>query len=361
MRVVLCQKQIASDGRGGGLGTLYANTAKALTGAGAQVTVVTATEPAGVGVDGVSIVSVRDAEADPAAYAVQVRAALEGLDFDIAECASWKAELAAYAALPAGARRPVVVRGELPAVVLDPEAPGIEQERALMQHADAVLPVSQTVADLIRLHYEREPDEVIYNAVDTEVFAPAPTVRAERVADGRSPQRRVLWVGSHAPIKRLDMLDAMIRGTPAHITFDIVLPWAEGNAHITRLSAHARVTLHHHVTQRRMAELYTEADVLLSTSRLEAFGLGILEAMACGTPVLIPRDIGGATEFVREGQDGHYYDTVEEAIARLEREDWGRFGAAMIEHARTFSWARCAEQTLAAYARVLARRRSGGA
>ncbi|MCZ7543112.1 MAG: glycosyltransferase [Anaerolineae bacterium] len=262
-----------------------------------------------------------------------------------------KAELWAYAARARGARRPVVVRGELPAVVLNPHAPTIDMERALMQHADAILPVSHTVADLIAAHYNRVADEVIYNAVDLTIFKPAPRPHARPGAGAR----RVLWVGSHAPIKRLDMLDEIIQRTATHITFDIVIPWAEGNAHIAQFAAYPRVTLHHHVTQARMAELYNAADVLLSTSRLEAFGLGILEAMACGTPVLIPRDIGGAAEFVRQDRDGHYYDSVAEAVARLETEDWGRFGDAMVQQARSFSWVRSAEQTLAAYARVLAR------
>lgn len=352
MHVVLCQREIASDGRGGGLGTLYANTAKALLQAGAAVTVVTATEPEGVGVAGVQIVSIADASPDPAAYSEQVCAALDRLAFDVAECASWKAELAAYAARPRASRRPVIVRGELPAAVLNPGAPTIDMERALIRHADAILPVSRTVADLIARHYGREPDEVIYNAADTAIFNPGP-----RPARDNTSVRRALWVGSHAPIKRLDLLDAIIRRAPARVAFDIVLPWADGNAHIEAFSRHPRVTLHHHVTQTRMAELYRQADVLLSTSRLEAFGLGILEAMACGTPVLVPRDIGGATEFVRDGLDGRYYGSVDEAVAYLELEDWRRFGEEPVRQARTFSWARCAEQTLAAYARALARAR----
>ncbi|MCZ7543111.1 MAG: glycosyltransferase [Anaerolineae bacterium] len=88
MRVVLCQRQIASDGRGGGLGTLYANIAESLAQAGAAVTVVTATEPAGVGVDGVEIISIAKPEPDPAGYSRQVSDALGPLRFDVAECAS---------------------------------------------------------------------------------------------------------------------------------------------------------------------------------------------------------------------------------------------------------------------------------
>ncbi|MBN1283943.1 MAG: glycosyltransferase family 4 protein [Anaerolineae bacterium] len=346
MRVVLCQRQIAIDGRGGGLGTLYANIATALVAAGAAVTLVTATEPEYVGVEAADIVTVPQPSPDPVAYAGQVAGALDRLDFDLAECASWKAELSAYAARPKADRAPVVVRGELPAPVLNPDAPTLDAERALIQNADGILAVSQTVADLIQEHYGRPVTDIVHNAVDARVFCP----------DGRMPRAvgplRALWVGSHAPIKRLDYLDAIIRRAAA--VFDIVLPWLEDNAHIERFAAYPHVTLYHNMTQDDMTRLYRRADVLLSTSRLEAFGLGILEAMACGTPVLIPRDIGGAAEFVRDGIDGYYYASLDDAVARLASVDWRGFGDAMVPQARQFSWARCAGRTLAAYEQLLA-------
>lgn len=347
MRVVLCQRQIAIDGRGGGLGTLYANIATALVGAGLRVTLVTATEPAYVGVDAAEIITVRQPDPDPLTYARQVSAILERLDFDLAECASWKAELAVYAAHPKHERGPVVVRGELPAPVLNPDAPTLDAERALIQNADGILAVSRTVAALIREHYGRVVSGVVHNAVDTGVFYP----------DDRAPESgplRVLWVGSHAPIKRVDLLEAIVRRTAsASVAFDIVLPWAADNPYIERLAAYRHVQLHHNMTQDGMTALYRRADVLLSTSRLEAFGLGILEAMACGTPVLIPRDIGGAAEFVREGLDGHFFASRKDAVARLVSVDWRGFGGAMVVQARRFSWARCAAQTSAAYERIL--------
>jgi D-inositol-3-phosphate glycosyltransferase len=240
------------------------------------------------------------------------------------------------------------VRGELPAPVLNPVSPTLALERDLMRSADAILAVSKTVAGLIRAHYGRDVDAVVYNAADVEIFHPG-----EPAAPG--PQRRVLWVGSHAPIKRLDMLEAIIARAGGD-RFDIVLPWEEGNENIERLAAYPNATLHHHVTQAEMADLYRQADVLLSTSQLEAFGLGILEAMACGTPVLIPGDIGGAAEFVREGKDGYFFTSLDDAVNRLRSVNWRTFGNGMVEQARSFSWARVAARTLAVYERILTRR-----
>ena len=50
----------------------------------------------------------------------------------------------------------------------------------------------------------------------------------------------------------------------------------------------------------RLRSLYTESSVLISTSERESFGQTLLEALACGTPV-IARDSGGPADIVIEG------------------------------------------------------------
>lgn len=53
----------------------------------------------------------------------------------------------------------------------------------------------------------------------------------------------------------------------------------------------------------RLSSLYTESSVLISTSERESFGQTLLEALACGTPV-IARDSGGPADIVIEGVNG---------------------------------------------------------
>ena len=53
----------------------------------------------------------------------------------------------------------------------------------------------------------------------------------------------------------------------------------------------------------RLRSLYTESSVLISTSERESFGQTLLEALACGTPV-IARDSGGPADIVIEGVNG---------------------------------------------------------
>jgi glycosyltransferase involved in cell wall biosynthesis len=98
--------------------------------------------------------------------------------------------------------------------------------------------------------------------------------------------------------------------------------------------------------------LYQEAAALLFPTRHEGFGLPVVEAMACGTPVLTTHDPA-----VREvGGDAIAYAEPAEFAAALARvladpEPWRQAG---LERARTFSWEKTARATVAAYREALA-------
>jgi glycosyltransferase involved in cell wall biosynthesis len=104
------------------------------------------------------------------------------------------------------------------------------------------------------------------------------------------------------------------------------------------------------VTDERLAELMRGARCLVYPSLYEGFGLPVVEAMACGTPVVT--SAGGATEEVAGGaavlvdplDPGAIAAGIEEALAR--RDDLRARG---LERARMFSWATTAAATQAVY------------
>jgi alpha-1,6-mannosyltransferase len=72
-------------------------------------------------------------------------------------------------------------------------------------------------------------------------------------------------------------------------------------AQLRALAGDAPVVFHGHVSDRvRLARRISDADVALSVCPGETFGLAVLEALACGTPVVTATD-GGARELVDTG------------------------------------------------------------
>jgi glycosyltransferase involved in cell wall biosynthesis len=104
------------------------------------------------------------------------------------------------------------------------------------------------------------------------------------------------------------------------------------------------------VSDERLAELYRGARCLLYPSLYEGFGLPILEAMACGTPVVTSR--GGATEEVAGGAailvDPRDPASIAAGIAEADarRDELRRLGLA---RAQEFGWERVARETAAVY------------
>ncbi|WP_417146991.1 glycosyltransferase [Porphyromonas sp.] len=74
-----------------------------------------------------------------------------------------------------------------------------------------------------------------------------------------------------------------------------------------------------------LRSLYSESSVLISTSERESFGQTLLEALACGTPV-IARDSGGPADIVTDGVNGTLvaHDTPQEMATAL----WQHFTGA---------------------------------
>jgi glycosyltransferase involved in cell wall biosynthesis len=119
---------------------------------------------------------------------------------------------------------------------------------------------------------------------------------------------------------------------------------------VDRLGLGGRVDWKGHVEIKELATLYRGAAVLVFPSRYEGFGLPVVEAMACGTPVVattagaIPEVAGDAAVLVEPGDPVAFAGGIERALA-----DRDRFVAAGLERARRYSWAETARLTLEVY------------
>lgn len=123
---------------------------------------------------------------------------------------------------------------------------------------------------------------------------------------------------------------------------------------LEQLAAGLPVVFHGHLTDRTaMAALVAEADIAVFPSPAETFGLAVLEALACGTPVVVPA-AGAARELVGDPGSGLVCDGTPRGLADGVREllalPAGQRRRAARAAAERFPWSATVESMLALYA-----------
>jgi glycosyltransferase involved in cell wall biosynthesis len=233
-----------------------------------------------------------------------------------------------------------------------------------LRHAARVLCVSATTARDLATALDVAPDRIDVTPLGTDL-APAgpPAVAAVRARLGLRG-RYVLGLGTLEPRKDLPTLVAAFATLAGEIPHDLVLAglagWGSGEvaAAVKASGVRDRVRLVGYVPEEDKAALFTGADVFVYPSRYEGFGLPVLEAMACGTPVVtttggsLPEVAAGAAALVEPGDR----DRLAGAVRRVLTD--GETRALLTERGRTraaeLTWTRCAELTAAAYRRAAA-------
>ena len=183
---------------------------------------------------------------------------------------------------------------------------------------------------------------------------------------GLRPQGYSLYVGTIEPRKNLDRLLTAYESLPPplRLRHPLVLAgspgWNSEHTHqrMERAASAGWLRYLRYAPQGDLPALYAGARVFVYPSLYEGFGLPVLEAMACGVPVItsdcssLPEVAGGAALQVAPLDEAALAAALQRA---LQDDAWrAQASAAGLARARQFSWQRCVRQTAEVYARLAA-------
>lgn len=203
---------------------------------------------------------------------------------------------------------PVVLKVHGSDVLLAKDHRGRERGTAeALSRADGVVAVSDHLAARVReLGAKPERTTTIIDGVNLEVFCPGDREIAQKKLGLKPGTRHLLFIGSLAPVKGIDVLLEACTLLPSHLA-----PWelhliGEGKMRAELVAQAKRAGLSDRVTfldGRPHAELpdwFRAADVFVLASRSEGTPIVLLEASACGTPY-VATTVGGVPAMAHLG------------------------------------------------------------
>lgn len=234
------------------------------------------------------------------------------------------------------------------------------------RRADAIIAVSaQSKHDIIAAYgIPSEKITVIYEAADPRFRPQSPEAVAAVRARYNLPERYLVFVGTIEPRKNLGrVLAAFERLHAAGLTDALVIVGKRGwlyddfFARLENSPTKQAVLFPGFVPDADLPAIYAGSQALAFPSEFEGFGLPVLEAMACGTPVVcsntssLPEVTGDAALLIDPLDvdaltDGLRHMLLDPGLAADLR------ARGLIQAAR-FSWERTARETTAVYRRVL--------
>ena len=232
------------------------------------------------------------------------------------------------------------------------------------RRADAIITVSESAKrDIVRLYgSQAERIHVVHEAAAPSFQPVTDQTVLDRVRQRyRLAERFILYVGTIEPRKNLPKLieGFASRCKSGQLPHQLVCAgpygWLSRDIEdlIDRLQIEEAVRFTGYIPFEDLAALYTLAEMFVFPSLYEGFGLPVVEAMACGTPVVtghvaaLAEVGGGAVEQVARLDA----DTLGDAMVRLagDRQRREKLSALGRERAQLFSWDRAARETLKVY------------
>lgn len=249
----------------------------------------------------------------------------------------------------------------------------ILQHYLLRRNVSHVIVDSEAVKNDIDDHTDLSAENisVIYLAADKK-FRPLETDQRELHHERRDkynlPEKFVLYVGDmlwnkNIPslieaVQKINVTLAIVGKQATSENVDKDNPWNRDLVKIQEIAQKdKRIKTLGYVPDEDLIKLYNLAAVYCQPSHYEGFGLPVLEAMACGCPVVIS-ERGGLPEIV--GEAGVYVDPVDsrsiaDGIGEIyfDSRNFKKYRELGLQQAQKFSWQKTVAETVAVYEKVL--------
>ncbi len=237
--------------------------------------------------------------------------------------------------------------------------------RLSARQARRVIAVSQSGKDEIRqlLGIPADRIDVVYNGV-SDAFQPPPPDALRTFRDHHHPpERYILTLGTLEPRKNLETLLRAYARLPQRGAVKLVLAGGRGwmydsvLALIEALKLTDDVILPGYLASDLLPMWYNAADVFAYPSLYEGFGMPLLEAMACGVPVIasdasaLPEVVGSAGILIPPTDVAAWAEALAELLDSPAQR--AAMAAQGLARAALFTWKQSARQTAAAYRRTL--------
>lgn len=237
--------------------------------------------------------------------------------------------------------------------------------RGTVASADRVIVDSCATADdvMLFLEYPEEQIDVVPLGVDDSFREASEEAQASAREKYHLPESFFLFVGTIEPRKNIGAIVEAYENIANRVPQDLVIAGRDGwkvkpiYKTIKKSAFRDRIHLSGFIEQDDLPAVLSAADVFVWPSLWEGFGLPLLEAMACGTPV-VTSDVSSIPEVV-----GHAAATVDPFVPEMIGRAMKNFGTTEslrlgyrnsgLNRVEDFPWSNCVEMTYAVYERAL--------
>jgi glycosyltransferase involved in cell wall biosynthesis len=221
-------------------------------------------------------------------------------------------------------------------------------QRLLLNHADAVVTVSETTKNLMAKHsLTKRQVHVVYNAaahVDEQLKS------AHQRPSGK---QKLVYMGSFMDYKNVETLISGMRFLPEYELQLLSRISSERKTELSDLAKRvgANLVFHDGVSEAEYLRHLDESIALVTASRDEGFGIPVIEAMGRGCPAIISdidifREIGADAGIFFDQESAKSFA---EAVLKIEsKTEWMRVSKASLQQARKFNWEASADELLEA-------------